>query len=363
MKTIKILLPLYLFILGCHQAPPPKTSFSITINSEKVRKLTISKYDFELEKMVEFKTLTDLSTSEVYTITDQFTEPAIYDLKADNGPEMRIAVEQEGPVALSLDDEITMNSEVAINIDFNRSIEKLNSQFFADMIAAYDIAMKENDQPAIAKLEQQKDEVLVEFVLAMESLVREMGPSAQAYDALGYFDIYKNNTFLKEMAEKFEIQYPNSGMTSALQTRIKKAALVAIGSKAPNFKALNMQGATVDLSSFKGSYVLIDFWASWCRPCRVENPKLVSLLNEYRDVEFNIIGISIDSDVSLWQKAIEKDGLTWNQIRDADFSIKNLYLLSSLPSNFLLNKEGEIIAKNIKADQLKVQLDQFRAQR
>ena len=356
MKTIKTLLLLCLFAIGCKSQQTLETVFSLDVNSEKITSITISRYDYGQEKMIEWKSITDINPNKTYNVTDQFLEPSIYGVKLNTGKEMRIAVEQGGQINLQLGDGITLDSKVASELNFNQSIESLNNEFFAGMIEDFDQAMKENDEQKIAALEKKKDQVLVEFVEAMENLVREMGPSAKTYDALGYLDLYKNNKFFKEMLKRFETDYPSSGMSISLRTRIEKADQLALGSEMANFKAMNKKGTPVSLSDFRGSYVLVDFWASWCRPCRVENPKLLELYKTVKNIKFDIVGVSIDSNKDLWEKAIEKDGLIWNQILDTDQTIYKQYLLSSLPANFLLDTEGKIISKNINAEELKARL-------
>jgi len=208
-------------------------------------------------------------------------------------------------------------------------------------------------------LEVIKDELLVDFVLAMEQEVRAMGPSAAAFDALAYFDLHKNFAFLQEMTSLIESHFPHAGMTQSLQRSLARAAAVAEGSLAPKFTGRDLAGNQIELTSFKGNYLLIDFWASWCTACRAENPRLAKLRTQYLEKGFDILSISQDSEIAPYKKAMEKDGLTWSQIHDADRAITRLYLVSSLPSNFLLDPEGKIIAKNINAQQLKLRLDQL----
>ncbi len=357
MKTSKILLAICFIITGCGQHQNLENTFSFKTDKEELSSITLLKYDFDREKMVELKTLTNVEPKEVYNITYEFSEPSIYAVKTDLGKEMKIAVEKNGVVQLVLSDEIAMDSEVANQLKFNHSIENLNKQFFAEMIQEFDLALKENDQEKIAQLEKKKDEVLVKFIGAMENLVRDMGPSAQAYDALAYFDLYKNNDFFHEMLKAFEQKYPMSGMSKSLRSKVENADKLKIGGKLDSFSAANRSGEQVNLLDYNGTYVLVDFWASWCRPCRLENPKLLELYENFKGVKFEIVGISIDTDKDAWEKAIQKDGLVWNQIWDKEQIIYKQYLLSSLPANFLLDQDGGILAKNITAKELKTKLE------
>lgn len=359
MKIIKILLCTCLFINCQNQKTSLTTDFSIKINSNNITNVTVSKYDIKLEKMIELKSFDSIIINKSYSLIDQFLEPAIYEIKTNSGQEIRIAVEESGLVGIQLGDEIKLESEIASVSDFQQIIQKLNNQYFAGMIADFDKAMKENDQAAIIELEKKKDEILLRFIEAMENTAREMGASALAFDALPYFDMSKNYDFIIEMAEQFKLKYPESEMYNSLQLRIENAAKLAIGKIAPEFKAENLKGTIINLSDFSGNYVLLDFWATWCRPCRVENPKLVEIHQEFGEIGFDIISISIDKDIPTWESAIKEDGMKWNQILNSDYSIYKLYALSSLPSNFLLDSNGKIIAKNITADQLSAELDKL----
>src|SRR5699024_8012910 len=114
-------------------------------------------------------------------------------------------------------------------------------------------------------------------------------------------------------------------------------------------------GVSVSLSDFRGKYVLLDFWASWCLPCRRENPNVVKAFNEYKDKNFTIVGISLDKDKSKWLKAITDDNLAWTHLTDLkylDYEIPALCEVRGITTNVLLNPNGVIVAKNITDEEL-----------
>ena len=136
---------------------------------------------------------------------------------------------------------------------------------------------------------------------------------------------------------------------------IKQLENVQIGKVAPEFSLPDTAGVSVSLSDFRGKYVLLDFWASWCPPCRRENPNVVKAFNEYKDKNFTIVGISLDKDKSKWMKAIADDNLAWTHLSDLkywDSEIPALYGVRGIPANVLLDPDGVIVAKNITGEDL-----------
>lgn len=143
----------------------------------------------------------------------------------------------------------------------------------------------------------------------------------------------------------------------SLNISIEALKATAIGAFAPDFTQNDANGTPVKLSSFRGKYVLIDFWASWCGPCRQENPNVVKAYNKYKAKNFTILGVSLDrpDGKADWLAAIKTDGLAWTQVSDLQFwdnSVAALYFVRSIPQNFLIGPDGKIVAKNLRGDDL-----------
>jgi peroxiredoxin len=123
----------------------------------------------------------------------------------------------------------------------------------------------------------------------------------------------------------------------------------------PDFAITDTSGKLMKLSDLRGKYVLVDFWASWCAPCRKENPNVVKAYQQYHDKGFEIVGVSLDTKKDAWMKAINKDGLTWNHVSDLkgwESDIVKEYGIKVVPTSFLLDKEGKVIANNLREEAL-----------
>ncbi|MBO9566833.1 MAG: TlpA family protein disulfide reductase [Niastella sp.] len=159
--------------------------------------------------------------------------------------------------------------------------------------------------------------------------------------------------------DKLTSSAKNNEYGQELQQSIDGHNATRPGKTAPDFSQADTSGNNISLQDFRGKYVLIDFWASWCVPCRAENPTLVAAYNKYKDKGFTIIGVSLDEKRDKWVEAIVKDGLPWIHVSDLRFwknAIAVQYNIHSVPDNFLLDPQGKIIARNLRGNRLEKEL-------
>ena len=232
---------------------------------------------------------------------------------------------------------------VAINVEFGAlSPEKRNKQEIAQSFQDRYLALIEDRKKAIADFITSKPNSYISLYALNADLATE--------------DM--NVDLVESSYQKLSNGLKKDILATSILNRLTLAKRTAIGVNAIDFEEKTAEQIAIKLSSFKGQYVLIDFWASWCGPCRQENPNVVNAYETFKDKNFTILGISIDEREDLWIKAVKADGLVWTQLLDRTNNIAQIYGVNSIPKNFLVDPKGKIIAKNLRGDALLVKLNE-----
>jgi thiol-disulfide isomerase/thioredoxin len=225
----------------------------------------------------------------------------------------------------------------------------------------YNEAASKNDQKKMAAVMAQSDEASKGFTTQVKAMLPEMGTSLAALFATNFLSVETDFPTLDALAQRFEKENPNSPQAKGFIGNIARIRGLMIGGVAPEIALADTTGASVPLSSFRGKYVLIDFWASWCGPCRMENPNVVRMYNKYKEKGFTIYSVSLDQSRESWVKAIRNDNLTWTHVSDLQYwrsAAAQQYGVQGIPKTFLLDKEGKIIAKDLRGPALEQKLEE-----
>jgi thiol-disulfide isomerase/thioredoxin len=227
----------------------------------------------------------------------------------------------------------------------------------------YEKASQKNDQKKINEIQGKFEKEERDLISQIKQMLPEMGTSFVAvFAANNFLNAQTDLPLLEDLSNRLEQGNSSAKYAQAFIAGIKRIKGISVGDIAPDFTLDSPEGTKVSLSSLRGKFVLLDFWASWCGPCRRENPNVVRLYEQYKGKNFEIYGVSLDKEKDAWLKAIQDDNLTWVHGSDlkywsSDVAVK--YGINGIPATYLLDQEGRVIAKNLRGNELKKKLEEI----
>ncbi len=239
-----------------------------------------------------------------------------------------------------------------------------SSPFISQLEAEFAKASQNNDQTRIKEIQAEYMQMLDRGYDQVAAMINDQPPSLglitllqqnNLLDRDKYFDVYTT------AADKFKKEWPDYKYGKEFVQYVEKMKVTAVGQVAPEIELPNPDGQVIKLSSLRGKFVLIDFWAKWCGPCRRENPNVVMAYNKFKDKGFEVFGVSLDRNKEDWVQAIAEDGLTWTHVSDLKYFESKAatdYNISAIPFSILVDKEGKIIAKNLRGAALDKKLEE-----
>jgi peroxiredoxin len=375
LKNISIIIiGIFLFIApGCKEKnQESRYTISGTIKNAANKPLLLQEIPYGGKPIITLDSLT-LDANGKYSFEFIAKQEGIYRLSSGNdldisfiNDEEQIQINADANNFASYSVKGSPHSEAMIQ--YMKTYRSKDSSLFATLYALDNLQQSNGKDSSILYLQQQKEKKLKALNDHVEQTVNTSNSPALIYFALGMalrsMEINKVLAMSKAVAEKTKaeplIEFVNI-LSGQAQAAIPATA-ITVGSMAPEIALQDPAGKIVTLSSLKGKYVLVDFWASWCGPCRRENPNVVAAFEQFKNKNFTVLGVSLDDNKEDWLAAIQQDKLNWLQVSDLkkwESMVVSSYQIQGIPFNVLLDPTGKIIATDLRGGTLQSTLKQL----